>query len=117
MVYKIRVILDAKETIFRDVEIKDKQTLWNLHLGIKSAFSLPGEELSSFYFSDDVTDYVCHYSQQKKYYKKRQTCHNGICKLCGYGVVCSGLLQQYVCHIKIACGFLSLCSYLFFNTV
>lgn len=52
MVYKIRVILDAKETIFRDIEIKDKQTLWNLHLGIKSAFSLPGEELSSFYFSD-----------------------------------------------------------------
>ncbi|MCG2793287.1 MAG: plasmid pRiA4b ORF-3 family protein [Weeksellaceae bacterium] len=53
MVYKIRVILDAKETIFRDLEIKEKQTLWNLHLGIKSAFSLPGEELSSFYFSDD----------------------------------------------------------------
>lgn len=53
MVYKIRVILDAKDTIFRDIEIKDKQTLWNLHLGIKSAFSLPGEELSSFYFSDD----------------------------------------------------------------
>lgn len=53
MVYKIRVILDAKDTIFRDIEIKDKQTLLNLHLGIKSAFSLPGEELSSFYFSDD----------------------------------------------------------------
>ena len=53
MVYKIRVILDAKDTIFRDVEVKEKQTLWNLHLGIKSAFSLPGEELSSFYFSDD----------------------------------------------------------------
>lgn len=53
MVYKIRVILDAKESIFRDIEIKDKQTLWNLHLGIKSAFSLPGDELSSFYFSDE----------------------------------------------------------------
>lgn len=53
MIYKIRVILDAKESIFRDIEIKDKQTLWNLHLGIKSAFSLPGDELSSFYFSDD----------------------------------------------------------------
>ena len=53
MVYKIRVILDAKETIFRDIEVKEKQTLWNLHLGIKSAFNLPGEELSSFYFSDD----------------------------------------------------------------
>lgn len=53
MVYKIRVILDAKDTIFRDIEVKDKQTLWNLHLGIKSAFSLSGEELSSFYFSDE----------------------------------------------------------------
>lgn len=53
MVYKVRVILDAKESIFRDIEIKDKQTLWNLHLGIKSAFSLPGDELSSFYFSDE----------------------------------------------------------------
>lgn len=53
MVYKIRVILDAKESIFRDIGLKDKQTLWNLHLGIKSAFSLPGEELSSFNFSDD----------------------------------------------------------------
>lgn len=48
MVYKVRVILDAKDDIFRDIEIKGKQTLWNLHLGIKSAFSLPGEELSTF---------------------------------------------------------------------
>ncbi|KQR92593.1 hypothetical protein ASG01_11860 [Chryseobacterium sp. Leaf180] len=48
MVYKIRVILDTKEDIFRDIEIKGKQTLWNLHLGIKSAFNLSGEELSTF---------------------------------------------------------------------
>lgn len=48
MVYKIRVILDSKDSIFRDIEIKDKQTLWNLHLGIKSAFSLQGEDLSMF---------------------------------------------------------------------
>lgn len=48
MVYKIRVILDAKDNIFRDIEIKGKQTLWNLHLGIKSAFSLQGDELSAF---------------------------------------------------------------------
>lgn len=50
------MILDthnAKEQIFRDIEIKDKQTLWNLHLGIKSAFSLQGEELSSFYYADE----------------------------------------------------------------
>lgn len=48
MVYKIRVILDTKEDIFRDIDVKGKQTLWNLHLGIKSAFNLSGEELSTF---------------------------------------------------------------------
>jgi hypothetical protein len=53
MVYKIRVILDTKEDIFRDIEIKDKQTLWNLHLGIKSAFNLQGEELSVFNLIED----------------------------------------------------------------
>lgn len=53
MVCKIRVILDTKDNVFRDIEIRGKQTLWNLHNGIKSAFSLQGDELSSFYFSDD----------------------------------------------------------------
>ena len=53
MVYKIRVILDAKEDIFRDIEVKGKQTLWNLHLGIKSAFSLQGDELSAFNLLED----------------------------------------------------------------
>lgn len=48
MVYKIRVILDTKEDIFRDVEIKEKQTLWNLHNGIKKAFNLKEDELSTF---------------------------------------------------------------------
>jgi len=53
MIYKIRVILDSNDSVFRDIEIKEKQTLWNLHLGIKSAFSLRGDELSSFYLSDE----------------------------------------------------------------
>lgn len=53
MIYKIRVILDAKDSIFRDIEVKEKQTLWNLHLAIKSAFNLKDEEMSSFYFSDE----------------------------------------------------------------
>lgn len=58
MVYKIRVILDTKDDIFRDIEVKGKQTLWNLHLGIKSAFSLQGEELSAFnLLEDDGTVY------------------------------------------------------------
>ncbi|QDP84529.1 plasmid pRiA4b ORF-3 family protein [Chryseobacterium sp. SNU WT5] len=53
MVYKLRIILDTKEDIFRDVEIKGKQTLWNLHLGIKSAFSLMGDDLSLFDILDE----------------------------------------------------------------
>lgn len=53
MVYKIRIILDAKDDIFRDVEIKEKQNLWNLHLGIKSAFTLMGEDLSLFNILDE----------------------------------------------------------------
>ncbi|WP_234108660.1 MULTISPECIES: plasmid pRiA4b ORF-3 family protein [Chryseobacterium] len=53
MVYKIRIILDTKDDIFRDVEIKGNQNLWNLHLGIKSAFSLMGDELSLFNILDE----------------------------------------------------------------
>lgn len=53
MIYKVRVILDTKHSVFRDILIKDKQSLWNLHLAIKSAFNLPGDDLSSFYHSDD----------------------------------------------------------------
>lgn len=52
MIYKIRVILDTKDDIFRDIEIKEKQNLWNLHLGIKSAFSLMGDDLSIFNILD-----------------------------------------------------------------
>ncbi len=53
MIYKIRVILDTKDEVFRDIEIRDKQTLFTLYKGIMSAFSLQGEELASFYASDE----------------------------------------------------------------
>jgi len=53
VIYKIRVILDTKENVFRDIEIRDKQTLFTLYKGIMSAFSLQGEELASFYLSDE----------------------------------------------------------------
>ncbi|WP_354508587.1 IS1096 element passenger TnpR family protein [Moheibacter stercoris] len=53
MIYKIRVILDTKEDVFRDIEVRDKQTLFTLYKGIMSAFSLQGEELASFYESDE----------------------------------------------------------------
>lgn len=53
MIYKIRVILDTKEDVFRDIEIKEKQTLFTLYKGIISAFSLQGDELASFYESNE----------------------------------------------------------------
>ncbi|MDR3272386.1 MAG: plasmid pRiA4b ORF-3 family protein [Flavobacteriaceae bacterium] len=52
MIYKIRVILETEDDVFRDIDVKQNQTLWNLHEGIKSAFSLKGEELASFYKSN-----------------------------------------------------------------
>lgn len=56
MIYKIRVILDTKEDVFRDIEVRDKQTLFSLYKGIVSAFSLQGEELASFYESSKDWD-------------------------------------------------------------
>lgn len=53
MIYKIRVILDSEEDVFCNIEIKSTQTLLNLHQGIKSAFSLIGNELASFYHVGD----------------------------------------------------------------
>jgi len=52
VIYKIRVKLNTKEEVYRDIEIRDKQTLFTLYKGILSAFSLQGEELASFYESD-----------------------------------------------------------------
>jgi len=56
VIYKIRVILDTKEDVFRDIEVRDKQTLFSLYKGIVSAFSLQGEELASFYESNKDWD-------------------------------------------------------------
>lgn len=53
MTYKVRVFLDTKDDIFRDIEIKANQTLWNLHNGIKSAFSLQGDDLSVYNILED----------------------------------------------------------------
>ncbi len=53
MIYKIRVILNIEDDVFRDIEIKANQTLGKLHEAIKSAFSLQGEEMASFYKVDE----------------------------------------------------------------
>ncbi len=53
MIYKFRIILDAEEDIFRDIEIEASNTLEDLHNTITQAFGFDGNEMASFYLSDD----------------------------------------------------------------
>ncbi|WP_067038005.1 IS1096 element passenger TnpR family protein [Allomuricauda sp. CP2A] len=53
MIYKIRIILDAEEDIFRDVEIEDSNTLEEFHNAITQAFGFEGDEMASFYTCDE----------------------------------------------------------------
>ncbi len=53
MIYKIRIILDTDDDIFRDIEIEGENTLEDLHNTITQAFGLMGDEMASFYTCDD----------------------------------------------------------------
>ena len=54
MIYKFRVILDAKEDIFRDIAIEKEATLEDLHNTIVNAFGFDGSEMASFYVSENA---------------------------------------------------------------
>ena len=55
MIYRFRVILDndSDEDIFRDLEIKETDSLEDLHNIITQSFGFDGMEMASFYISDD----------------------------------------------------------------
>lgn len=53
MIYKIRVILDAEEDIFRDIEISATQSLEEFHNAVTQAFGFTGDEMASFYTCDE----------------------------------------------------------------
>lgn len=53
MIHKIRIILDAEEDIFRDIEIEGDNTLEDFHNAITQAFGFGGQEMASFYTCDD----------------------------------------------------------------
>ena len=53
MIYKIRIILDAEEDIFRDIEIDASNTLEEFHNAITQAFGFMGNEMASFYTCDE----------------------------------------------------------------
>ncbi|NNF20255.1 MAG: hypothetical protein HKN61_10795 [Flavobacteriaceae bacterium] len=53
MIYKIRIILDAPEDIFRDIEIESGDTMEEFHNAITQAFGFLGTEMASFYTCDE----------------------------------------------------------------
>ncbi|MCK5825186.1 MAG: hypothetical protein KAG96_07245 [Ichthyobacteriaceae bacterium] len=54
MIYKFRVVLDLnEEDIFRDIEIKDDATFEELHNSIVQSCDLDGQQMASFYMSND----------------------------------------------------------------
>ena len=55
MVYRFRIVLDndTEDDVFRDIEIRETDTLEDLHNSIIQAFGFDGIEMASFYLSDD----------------------------------------------------------------
>ncbi|MCF6307112.1 MAG: plasmid pRiA4b ORF-3 family protein [Flavobacteriaceae bacterium] len=53
MIYRFRIILDAKEDVFRDIEIDSENTLEEFHNAITQAFGFEGQEMASFYQSNE----------------------------------------------------------------
>lgn len=55
MIYRFRVILDndTDQDVFRDLEIRETDTLEDLHNAIAQSFGFDGLEMASFYISDD----------------------------------------------------------------
>lgn len=53
MIYKIRLILDTKEDVIRDIAVSNESTLEDLHNAITNAYGFDGIEMASFYIADD----------------------------------------------------------------
>src|SRR5690554_505512 len=54
MIYRFRIILDTDEDVFRDIEIKASATLEDFHNVIVQSFGFDGQEMASFYTSNDL---------------------------------------------------------------
>ena len=55
MIYRFRIILDheGENDVFRDIEIRETDTLEDFHNSITQSFGFDGSEMASFYVSDD----------------------------------------------------------------
>ena len=53
MIYRFRMILDAEEDVFRDIELEQDNTFEDLHNVILQSFGIDGHEMATFYLSDE----------------------------------------------------------------
>lgn len=55
MIYRFRIILDndTEDDVFRDIEIRESDTMEDLHNTITQSFGFDGMEMASFYLSDE----------------------------------------------------------------
>ena len=51
--YKFRVVIDTDEDIFRDIVILENQNFEDLHFAVIHAFGFEGDQMASFYISDE----------------------------------------------------------------
>ncbi|HPE83638.1 MAG TPA: hypothetical protein PLV43_07975 [Aequorivita sp.] len=54
MIYRFRIILDTHEDVFRDIEIEASNTLEDFHNAITQSFGFDGQEMASFYTSNEL---------------------------------------------------------------
>ena len=55
-VFTFRVLVDYHEDIFRDIKLAADSTFEELHLCIQDAFDFDGQQIASFYLSNDNWD-------------------------------------------------------------
>ncbi|AFL81726.1 Plasmid pRiA4b ORF-3-like protein [Aequorivita sublithincola DSM 14238] len=54
MIYRFRIILDTHEDVFRDIEIESSATLEDFHNAITQSFGFDGQEMASFYTTNEL---------------------------------------------------------------
>ncbi len=55
-IFHFRVLPDQSEEVFRDIEIKSSDTFEEFHQAIVEAFEFSGDEIASFYMSNEDWD-------------------------------------------------------------
>lgn len=54
MIYRFRIILNTIEDVIRDIEIEETSNMEDFHNAITQAFGFGGQEMASFYTSNDT---------------------------------------------------------------